>query len=421
MTDASPHLAAPRKELTAGTDEAAAGAARAVAVLGLMLFLSMVPVTLLVAPLKELVGGRFGASPFWTHSFMSVNMVGAILAAPIIAYLSDGGLARRRVAALALALDAVILSAMNFAPSLTWLLVLRFFEGAAHILAISTLMAIAAGWAGEGSRGRTMGIVGSAMMLGTACGTRLGGEAWRHLPEHVFVISGTVSAIAAAAVLIFVREMTDARTPSRNMRQLLALMRERRELIVAYAYAFIDRFCVGVVVSTLILFLADIHILEPAARGRLLVLFLVPFAALVYPAGRLVDRFGRVWPISIGSALFGILFACYGLVPVHSIGLLMVLSGVVSAMMFAPNLALCADLAPGVHRGAAFTGFNVAGSLGFLIGPLAGGAAFAVASRFTTSLGAYQFTFILTGLTEVLCAACTLPMLLKLRRRGITR
>ncbi|RIK68942.1 MAG: MFS transporter [Planctomycetota bacterium] len=397
------------------------GAARAVATLGLMLFLSMVPVTLLVAPLKELVGVRYGAGSFWTHSFMSINMVGAILASPLIALLSDSGAVRRRVASVALAADAVLLSAMNVAPSLKWLLLLRFFEGAAHILAISTLMAIAAGWATDSRRGRTMGIVGSAMMLGTACGTRLGGEVWKHLPGSVFLVSGLISVAASAVVLFLVREAPGTDRPRRSIRDVAALLRTRGALLVAYAYAFVDRFCVGVVVSTLVLFFADVHGLEPAARGRLLVLFLVPFALLVYPAGRLADRIGRAWPLAAGSALFGVVFGAYGYASTEAMALLMVLSGVVSAVMFAPNLALCADLAPAEGRGAAFTGFNIAGSVGFLLGPLAGGLFYAAAARHMAEASAYRLTFLATGATEVLCAAVTLPFLLRLRRRGMTR
>jgi len=64
-----------------------------------------------------------------------------------------------------------------------------------------------------------------------------------------------------------------------------------------------------------LLFLADVHGLAPEARSRLLVLFLLPFAVLVYPAGWLVDRIGRVRPIALGSAGFGVVFAAYGLLP----------------------------------------------------------------------------------------------------------
>ena len=55
---------------------------RVVAAIAVSAFLAMIPVTMLVPALKEAVGERFGASAFWTHSFMSVNMIGAVMAAP---------------------------------------------------------------------------------------------------------------------------------------------------------------------------------------------------------------------------------------------------------------------------------------------------------------------------------------------------
>jgi len=83
--------------------------------------------------------------------------------------------------------------------------------------------------------------------------------------------------------------------------------------------------------------------------------------------------------------------------------------------MFAPTLALCADLAPAAQRAAAYAGFNLAGSLGFLIGPLLGGV---IAGPLTTALGwasPYSLLFPLIGATEVLCALLTIPWLQSLR------
>ncbi|MBE7507878.1 MAG: MFS transporter [Planctomycetia bacterium] len=395
-------------------------ATRGIITIAILLFTTMLPVTLLVAPLKELVGDRYGASPFWVHTFMSINMIGAALAAPLIGVLSDAG-RRRRVAAWALAADACLLSGMSLAPNLPTLLTLRFLEGASHVLALSTLMAIAGGWAHDNKRGRAMGIIGSAMMLGTAFGTRLGGEVWHHLPDWTFHVAGGISAAAALGVLFIVREAPEVRETRRPVRRLIGLLACRKDLAVPLIYSFIDRFCVGVVISTFVLFLADIHGFPPAERGKLLVLFLAPFAVLVYPAGLLVDRIGRVWPLAIGSAAFGVVFAAYGVVTPSQLTILMLLSGVLSALMFAPNLALCADLAPPDQRGAAFTGFNIAGSIGMLLGPLFGGGILAFASKAAQGIDAYRITFMLTGATEILCAVVTLPMLLALKRRGVTR
>ncbi len=392
-----------------------------VVALALLTFGCMLPVTMLVPALKELVADRYGASAFWTHGFMSINMIGAILAGPIIALLADGRFPRKRIVAIALAADAAFLSLMAVAPNLPLLFLFRFLEGAAHILALSTLMAVASAWSDPARRGRTMGIVGALMMFGTACGTRLGGIAWTLMPNWIFHAAGMIAAMLALLTLFVVAEPIRDAAHGRQRIGLIRLIREQPRLGIAYAYAFIDRLCVGVVITTFGLFLADIHNLDPERRSMMLVRFLIPFAVLVFPAGWLADRIGRIWPLALGSIGFGLVFASYGFAPHEWLGMLMVASGVLSAVMFAPNLTICADLAPSHLRGAAFTGFNIAGSLGFIVGPLLAGGLFTIAARYDAVLSAYQTTFVFTGATQVLCALLTLPALLRLKRLSITQ
>ena len=60
-----------------------------VACLGLLAVLILVPVTMPVTVLRAFVQERFGVSEFMTSLFMSVNMVGAVLSAPIAGALAD--------------------------------------------------------------------------------------------------------------------------------------------------------------------------------------------------------------------------------------------------------------------------------------------------------------------------------------------
>ena len=123
----------------------------------------------------------------------------------------------------------------------------------------------------------------------------------------------------------------------------------------------------------------------------------------------------------VGSLGFGLVYALYGFVPIVWLPAAMIASGVLSAIMFAPNLAMCSDLAPPERRATAFAGFNMAGSLGFLAGPVAGGLIAALLSDRLSTVATYRTTFVLIGMTEVLCALLTLPLLLRLRRSGQTR
>src|SRR4029079_17704578 len=57
--------------------------------LGALALLTLVPVTLPVPVLREMVLERFSVSELATSTFMSINMVGAIIAAPLAGAMSD--------------------------------------------------------------------------------------------------------------------------------------------------------------------------------------------------------------------------------------------------------------------------------------------------------------------------------------------
>lgn len=406
-----PSLAPASRETEAG--RGGVNGLRAVLPLAVGLLVTMVPVTLLVPVLKELVGLRYDLTPFWTHTFMSVNLIGAIVFAPLGGMLADRIRSPRLMIVGALLIDALCLFGMRSAASFAVLMALRFVEGAAHVQAVSMWMAAAAGAGARERSGGTMGAMGAALMLGTAVGAPLGGLIGRADPLAVLTVGPIISVLGAAIAVLW---MPASRNPARvrGLGEALAIVRRDRWLLVPYVYTFIDRLCVGVVISTLILYLAEAKGLGPATRGGMMTLFLLPLAFLCYPAGLVADRIGRAVPLAVGSVLFGVVFASYGLLSSEALWIAMVLSGVFSALMFAPSLALCRDLAPEKLRTTAFAGFNAAGSLGFLCGPLLGGTMARLLAAALGVQGAYQATFLVAGAAEVLCAIVSIPFLVRL-------
>ncbi|MCH7814543.1 MAG: MFS transporter, partial [Planctomycetes bacterium] len=156
----------------------------------------MLPVTMMVPVLKETIAVRFSASHFWTVSFMWINMVGAIVAAPLLGPLTDRFRERRTTLTIALLVNGFLIWVMSQATSLPVMLSVRFLEGAAHIVALSTLMALGADWAGDGRRGRMMGLLGACLMLGTSFGAPLGGVLGNVNPLRVFYLGAGISVVA---------------------------------------------------------------------------------------------------------------------------------------------------------------------------------------------------------------------------------
>lgn len=387
---------------------------------GLGILLTMLPVTMIVPVLKELVSVRYQVGNFWSHAFMSTSLVGAILFAPFAGIIIDRSVSRRKVISLALLGNAICFLLMAIAPSFSTLMLARFIEGGMHITALSAWLAAGADMSPAGRSGKVMGALGGMLMLGISIGVPLGGVIAGSNALRVLWAAMFVSAITA----LFALSLTTYRHPngdSPGFRKYLNIIRENPWLMLPYAYTFIDRLCIGVVVSTFTLYMTDILQLTPSERGMELAFFLLPFAALSYFVGRMSDTIGRAGLMAVGSLLFGIVFMFYGYVSGYGLTVTMVASGVLSAVMFAPNLAMCKDLSPEENRGTAFAGYNVAGSLGFVVGPLLGGGIFAGLNALTETLPAYQWTFIVSGSFEVLCALISLPFLIKLVRSGKSR
>lgn len=389
---------------------------RRLAVLALVTFMTIVPVTLVVPVLKPLVQDRYGVGELATSLFMSVNMLGAILAAPLAGLLSDS-LGRRKVLVLVgLAADAVLLAGLALAPGYASLMVLRFLEGAAHALALSIVLAMAADAARATGSGRAMGAVGATLTLGVALGAPLGGKLGELSPTAPLWAGALLAGVAAVVAAWLLRE--ESGLPSRTPGALRRLLGARRVLFVPYAFAFVDRFTVGFFVTTFPLWSANVHGHGPGRIGMQLALFLLPFALLAYPAGRLAERTSRVGLLAGGSLAYGVLVVALPWASESASSWLLVTLGVLSAAMFVPTLMLTTELAPVELRASAMGGFNAAGSLGFLVGPaVAGWVSQSVAASEGAERG-YQAAFAVAGMAEVVCVLVTLGALVRLGRRG---
>jgi MFS family permease len=330
-------------------------------------FLTLVPLTLLVPGLTELVVVRHAGTRFEAHLFVALNQLAGVLAVPLaMRWHRRTGHTRRWIMTL-LALDAVAFFGMWRADSLGQLFAWRALDGVAHLPALTFLM-IAANRAGGARRGASLGLVATALMVGVGVGLPMGGILAGRDPALVYPVGMALLGVAALAA-IGVPTTTDVGSGGRRY----AWDRRRLTSWMPLAYGFADRFLIGIFSSTFALYLAEVHGLSPADRGMLMGLFLLPFALLCWPAGRLADRAGWFRPIIIGNVGFGLVYASYGLLPLGWLPAAMIASGALSALMFSPSLVLVSEFA---RRGAGeglFGAFQVAGSFGFLAGPIVGG------------------------------------------------
>jgi len=387
--------------------------------MGALALAIMAPVTLPVPVLRSLVGDRFEVSELLTSLFMSVNMVGAAIAAPLAGALADRLGRRRPLVIGALLADAACFAAMTLDMPFTLFMGLRFLEGCAHIFALSLLLSIAASLGGVHGRGLSMGITGAGMMLGVALGAPLGGVLGRNdtlLP--LLVGAGLLVAAAVLAWLTLLDPRGHEQRP--GLAAIARAVRAHRAVIAPLIFAFADRFTVGFYTTTFSLFASGLHGATPPQVGLWISAFMLPFALFSFPFGVLADRVSKTALLCGGSAVYGLLTASLGFWSTEWIAPGMAVIGLSAALMFVPSMLMTADLTPPEIRSTAMGAFNAAGSLGFILGPMTGGL---VSETVRASHGAavgYQAAFIVAGLAEMACAALALPFLLRMRAVGRT-
>lgn len=392
---------------------------RRLAALGSLALGIMAPVTLPVPVLRELVQDRFEVSELLTSLFMSINMMGAFIAAPLAGGLTDRIGRSRPILTSALLLDACCFIGLTGSIPFSAFMLIRFVEGCAHITALSILLTFASNALPPERRGRAMGVVGGCMMLGVAIGAPLGGVLGRSNPlTPLYLGAGLLVVAAALAALLAGAKADHAHRPS--LAEIVAALRRHPALAAPLTFAFADRFTVGFFTTTFSLYARRIHGLEPASIGVAIAIFMIPFALLSYPFGRIAERTSLTLLLCVGSTLYGLGTMSVGFTPPPALYVLMCGIGVTAAVMFVPSMVMTSEVAPAEIRATAMGAFNAAGSLGFIIGPVTGGAVSQwVASRSGWEAG-YQAAFVIAGIAELLCVAVALPTLLALRRSGRT-
>jgi MFS family permease len=375
-----------------------------VGVLGLMALLMLLPVTLPVPVLRELVAERFGVSELLTSLFMSINMVGAVLAAPLAGALADRFGRRPVLIGAALALDALCFLGLTRDVAFPVFLAIRFVEGAAHIFALSLLLGLASGARPEAQRGLVMGATGSGLLLGVASGAPLGGRLGEADPLVPLYVGAAVVAGAAVLAVLLLRETAGRERERPGLGEIARLVRASPIVAVPLLFAFADRFTVGFFTSTFPLFLRNIHELPPARIGALIAIFMLPFAALSFPFGILSQKTSRAFVLCGGSFAYGCLVASLGFWPTDALLGVMLATGAAAAVMFVPSMLFTADATPESVRTTSMGAFNAAGSLGFIVGPLTGGVVSqSVAASFGWEAG-YASAFGVAGGFKVLLA-----------------
>jgi len=376
-------------------------------------FLQMLPATLLAPAIRPLFAGLHGGAEGPMHAFMSLNMLGAILTTPLIARLVSSGNASRSARWLmALAgLDAVLLVAVSLPLSTPLVLLLRTFEGAAHLGAATLLLARAAAYKPLVGAGRAMGMAGGAVMLAIAFGSGLGGVLVGESPRLPFLVGAALSAIVALTAPFLYSSTLPTEPRDASAKPGLSL--RDANVMGPLSAAFIERFTIGLIIVTFALFATKTHGLSDRSIGLLYSMLMLPFALLMYPASRLGDRMPRAGLLGLGALLYGAAIASLAVAPKGLLPVSMIAAGVASSFMYGTVLCYAATLVPAESRGRMMALVNTAGAMGMLLGPMCGGIMVALGRNPADPLSAYRNVFYLAGATCVVWVLVQGPWLMR--------
>jgi MFS family permease len=328
------------------------------------------------------------------HAFMSVNMVGAVIAAPLLGWLLDRTTRRGAMLGGLAAADAVLLVACAAPAPTALVLGLRFLEGVAHVGALTILMAEAAALGRREGDPRTIALAGTGVVMAIAGGMPLGGVLLAIDVRAPFYVAAV---IAAAVAAYGPRRLTASPLPARpHLREIAAIA---RVLWAPATAAFAARFTVGCVVVTFSLFAKNVHGLSDNMVSFLFSTLTIPFALATYPASRLPVP--RSMVLAGGMLAYAAGLAAVPVAPPTLFAPLMLVAGIASGAIFMATLGYAADLGAAA-RGSAMALFNAAGCLGMVLGPAVAGITSVVVARSHGQAAGYRVVFVIAASSLVL-------------------
>jgi len=359
--------------------------------------------------LRELGVGSDSSLRIWSGLVLAAPAMTMAVTAPFWGVLADR-VGRRAMVMRAMFGGAVVVALMGAAPSAGALLALRFLQGAVTGT-VSATNALVSSVAPAGRAGLSLGLMQTAVFAGNSLGPYLGGlSADRlgypmtfHLAGWMLLAGGGL--VAALAEEGPIRNVACARAaaPGPHGRPGLLAVLRGPGFAAAAGLVFLMHFT-GMVLGPVFPFYVETlvpdHSCVNTETGRLLAVTAFTAALVALPAGWLADRVGPRPVLVFGTCLAGALVVPQGFVP--ALWILFVLRAALGLASGTIGPAMGSFVNRSVPRSSHGTAFGIvqsATSIGFGLGPLAGGALSAwlgLRSPFV-AVGALQLAFAATA------------------------
>ena len=332
-----------------------------------------------VIPVLPLYAQSFGVPQVAIGATIAVYGLARFLLAVPAGQVADR-LGRRNALAIGGALSTLgnLWSAM--AGSYLELVAARFVSGAGAGVVLTAGLIVLADITHASTRGRTLAIYQGVFLFAVGIGPLPGGYlAERFGLEAPFLVYGLASAIVAAIAWFGVAETREMgaseRDPSVSIlpwrSQLRTLAGNAGFLLVCLISLTGAAARTGALFSIVPVLARDRLGLDPSDIGFGLALGSIIGLAITYPAGALVDRYGRKAVIVPTTILTSLSMLCFSLAPAYAWFLLAcaVWGGASAAAAAAPS-AYAADSAPPGLNAAAMSSYRTISDIGYVVGPI---------------------------------------------------
>ena len=331
-----------------------------------------------VMPLRALYGRSVGATGVEIGLMASSFLLAGFLAAPLIGRLTDK-VGAGNVLWVGLLAHALLVLAYIPAQDPILLIGLRALEGVAAAAAYPPARALMNRLAPATRQGEALGMLASAqtagILLGPVIGVLLASQSGYNA---AFALASLPLALGVVTALLFLPRRADGGAEASNAEDVGGWrIAFTRPLTLTYVLQAALGMSGGVIITVWSLYMADRGASLPLI-GLSYTTYALPSMLLTPLAGRFSDRVGRFWPLTIGFALFGLVWLAYGL-PLTPITIIIVsgLEGIPAALLSSSLGGLLADSTPANARGRVQANFSAAGTLGSLISSVLAGALYA--------------------------------------------
>jgi DHA1 family multidrug resistance protein-like MFS transporter len=272
-----------------------------------------------------------------------------------------------------------------YAPSFPALVAARFIAGAGAAMILVTGVIVLADITTPAHRGRTMAIYQGVFTFAVGVGPLPGGFLAERFGLHAPFLVYAVSGLLAAAVAWFhipetrdlrLAESTSAATGLPRFGAQIRILTRHTGFVLVSLISFTSAVArTGALFNVIPVLAHDRLALTTEHIGLGLALASVVGLALAYPAGVLVDRFGRKVVIVPSTIVSGIALVLFLIAPSYGWFLAgCVAWSVAAGVSGAAPAAYAADVAPPGMNAAAMSAYRMLSDLGYVVGPIALGA-----------------------------------------------